>query len=330
MNKVRVDPEAPSLVGEGLGWGGVRRKADRGQVLHPYPAIAAAGSSPERTRERPQSHQGEGLGVRETLAAAAARLAAVSDTPRLDAELLMAHALDVAREALLLHRLDEPAPTAFAALLERRLAYEPVAYIIGRRAFWTIALEVGPGVLVPRPDSETLLEAAVARFGERGPARILDLGTGPGTLLLAALDQWREATGLGVDASEEALAYARRNARGRASFRRGDWGAGLEERFDLILCNPPYVEAGADLPPDVARHEPGSALYAGADGLDAYRALAPQFARLLAPCGIVCLEIGAGQEMAVSALMAAEGFTIESRSDLGRIVRCLILSPDIG
>jgi len=273
-------------------------------------------------------HQGEGLNVRKALAAAAQHLAAISDTPRLDAELLMAHALGVAREDLLLRRLDEPAPDAFAALLERRLTHEPVAYIIGHRAFWTIELEVGPGVLVPRPDSETLIEAAVAHFGTGGPATILDLGTGPGTLLLAALDQWPGASGLGVDASAEALGFARRNAKGRAAFRLGDWGKGIEERFDLILCNPPYVEAEADLPPDVARYEPTAALFAGADGLDAYRALAPQFARLLAPGGIVCLEIGAGQQEAVSALMAAEGFTIESRRDLNGVVRCLILSRD--
>ena len=267
---------------------------------------------------------------RAALADAAGRLAAISATPRLDAELLLAQALGVAREDILLRCLDEPAPEAFAALLQRRLAYEPIAYIIGRRAFWTIELEVGPGVLVPRPDSETLIEAAVAHFGADGPARILDLGTGPGTLLLAALDQWPAATGLGVDASADALVYARRNGTARAAFRQGDWGEGIAERFDLILCNPPYIEARAELPPDVARHEPPASLYAGADGLDAYRALAPQFAHLLAPGGIVCLEIGAGQQAAVSALMAAEGFTIESRSDLNAIVRCLILSLDAG
>jgi len=266
--------------------------------------------------------------VREALAAAAARLGATSETPRLDAEVLMAHALGIGREAMLLGRGDEPAPASFESLLERRLAHEPVAYITGRKGFWSIELEVGPGALIPRPDSETLIDAALAHFGDEGPARILDLGTGPGTLLLAALDQWPEATGLGVDASQDALGFARRNARGRAEFRLGDWGGGIGERFDLILCNPPYVEQGAALPRDVADFEPRGALYAGADGLDAYRALAAQLAGLLAPGGIVCLEIGAGQDAAVAALMAGEGFTIESRKDLNGIVRCLVLGLD--
>ena len=272
---------------------------------------------------------GERLSVRAALNGATKDLASISETPRLDAELLMALALGVAREAMSLDLLDEAPPPAFEGLLQRRLAHEPIAYLTGRRFFWTIELEVGRGVLVPRPDSETLIEAAVAHFGAAGPRRILDLGTGPGTLLLAALDQWPGATGLGIDASADALDYARRNARGRAEFRQGDWGEGIGERFDLILCNPPYVEAEAELPADVARYEPPAALYAGADGLDAYRALAPQLADLLAPGGIACLEIGAGQEAAVSALLAAEGFTIESRRDLNGIVRCLILSVDL-
>lgn len=269
--------------------------------------------------------------VRDALAAATARLAPTSGTPRLDAELLMAEALGGSREALLLSRLDEAAPEGFAALLDRREAGEPVAYILGRRAFWTIELEVGPGVLVPRPDSETLIEAAVAHFGEAGPARILDLGTGPGTLLLAALDQWPRATGLGIDASEAALDYARRNAErlglsGRAAFREGDWAEGLDEPFDLILCNPPYVESGADLPRDVASWEPAAALFAGADGLCEYRRLAPEISRLLAPGGLACLELGAGQRDPVAALFDPGSFTIKSLEDLKGVERCLTLS----
>jgi release factor glutamine methyltransferase len=269
--------------------------------------------------------------VREALNGAAGRLAAVSDTARLDAELLMAHTLGVEREALLLHRLDDESPANFRSLVDRRLAHEPVAYLTGRRAFWTIELEVGPGVLIPRPDSETLIEAAVARFGKKGPGTILDLGTGPGTLLLAALDQWPKAIGTGVDNSETALAYARRNAErlglaDRARIVSAEWGEGLDQKYDLILSNPPYVESGAVLSPDVAAWEPDEALYAGSDGLDAYRALAPMLPLLLAPGGLACIEIGAGQEKEVSWLFGMQGFTIESRRDLRGIVRCLVLT----
>ncbi|MGQ0660331.1 peptide chain release factor N(5)-glutamine methyltransferase [Sphingosinicella sp.] len=271
--------------------------------------------------------------MRDAIAAAARRLAAASETARLDAELLMAHALGVERDALLFGDPDRPSPAAFAGLVERRLAHEPIAYIIGRRDFWTIRLGVGPGVLIPRPDSETLIEAALDHFGEAGPHTILDLGTGPGTLLLAALAQWPHARALGVDASADALAYAERNAvalglADRAAFRQGDWVEGVEGRFDLILCNPPYVESGAALPPDVADWEPAGALYAGADGLAAYRRLAPLIGPLLAPGGIACIEIGAGQCDAVSALFAAEGFTIKTRTDLRGVVRTLILALD--
>jgi release factor glutamine methyltransferase len=268
--------------------------------------------------------------ARAAIREAAAALAATSETPRLDAELLMAEALGCDREALLLHRLDDPAPEAFAALVARRRAGEPIAYITGRRDFWTIALEVGPGVLIPRPDSETLIEAALAHFGAAGPARILDLGTGPGTLLLAALAEWPQARGLGVDASAEALARAHANAErlgfaSRAEFRLGDWTVGIAGPFDLILCNPPYIEAGALLPRDVAEHEPAGALRAGADGLDAYRRIAPGIGPLLAPGGMAAFEIGVGQAAAVTALLVAERLTVSVRHDLAGRERCLVI-----
>lgn len=235
----------------------------------------------------------------------------------------MAHALGIARDELILRHLDAPAPAAFAALVERRLAHEPIAYIIGTRAFWTIDLEVGPGVLIPRPDSETLIEAALAHFGPRAPSRILDLGTGPGTLLLAALDQWPEATGLGIDQSPAALDYARRNAErlglaDRAAFRLGDWAKGLDERFDLVLANPPYIGTHEPLPPDVSNHEPAGALFAGEDGLDAYRVIAPRLPRLMAPEGVAVLEVGATQGAAVAGLLAAAGMSTSIRRDLGQ------------
>lgn len=270
--------------------------------------------------------------VRAALAAAATALAATSDTPRLDAELLMAHALGTPRETLLLRHLDDPAPASFAPLLARRLAQEPVAYITGTRAFWTLDLEVGPGVLIPRPDSETLIEAAIAHFSDNAPATMLDLGTGPGTLLLAALSEWPGATGVGVDASDIALDYARRNAArlgmaARATFRHGDWATGIAGRFDLILANPPYIGATEALPADVRDYEPASALFAGADGLDAYRAIIPDLPRLIAPGGIALLEIGATQGGPVSALVQEAGLDVAVRHDLAGRARAVLATP---
>jgi release factor glutamine methyltransferase len=268
--------------------------------------------------------------VAQGLAAATRALADVGPTPRLDAELLMAHALGLTRERMLLGALDRPVPPGFAALLARRAAHEPVAYIIGVRDFWTIGLAVAPGVLIPRPDSETLIEAALDHFGVAGPRRVLDLGTGPGTLLLAALAEWPGATGLGVDRSSEALEIAQANAErlglaDRAEIRAGDWGEGIAEAFDLVLCNPPYVESDAVLAAEVADHEPAAALYAGLDGLDDYRRLAPQLGPLIAPGGIAAIEIGAGQAVAAGALFAAQGLDLAVRRDLAGRDRCLVL-----
>ena len=270
-------------------------------------------------------------GIGAALREAARTLSEISPTPRLDAELLMAHALGTSREALLFANPETSVPASFAALLARRARSEPVAYIIGRRGFWTIELEVGPGVLIPRPDSETLIEAALAFFGEPGPTTILDLGTGPGTLLLAALDQWPGASGLGVDRSAAALAFAERNARrlgldGRARFACGNWGDGIDERFDLILANPPYVAPDAALPREVAGFEPAEALFAAEEGLADHRRIATDLPRLLAPHGLACVEIGAGQAEAVSALYEEAGFRASARADLAGIVRCLVLA----
>lgn len=268
--------------------------------------------------------------ARAALNAAAARFA-FSETPRLDAELLLAHALGLTRERLLLTLADQLAPPTFAALVERRAAHEPVAYITGTRAFWTIDLDVAPGVLIPRADSETLIEAAVDHFaGTAGPRRVLDLGTGSGALLLAALDQWPDATGVGIDASPRALEIASRNAAriapDRAVMIAGGWD-GTGEAYDLVLCNPPYIENGAALPPEVSRYEPSSALYAGADGLDDYRHLAPLLRAQIAPGGAACIEIGATQAAAVSALFAAAGLHVAGKRDLAGRDRCLCVTP---
>lgn len=261
----------------------------------------------------------------------AARLASISDTPRLDAELLLAHALGLSRNALLLGQRDLDVPDDFAALVDRRLAGEPVAYITGVRDFWTISLHVAPDVLIPRPDTETLIEAAVDHFRGAAPEQILDLGTGSGALLLAALDQWPRARGVGVDISSAALSIAQGNAdrlglADRASFRQGNWAEGLVGRFDLILANPPYIARHAALAGDVL-HEPEGALFAGTEGLDDYRRIAPMLPGLLAQGGMAAIEIGHDQRESVSALLAEQGLSVAVRRDLAGHDRCLVATP---
>ncbi|WP_404711102.1 peptide chain release factor N(5)-glutamine methyltransferase [Sphingomonas sp. MMS24-J13] len=265
------------------------------------------------------------------LAEATRRLASVSDSPRLDAELLLAHAIGISRETLLLRLRDQTVPAEFESLVARRLTHEPVAYIVGHRDFWTIELAVGPDVLIPRPDSETLIEAAVRHFGNKGPRAVLDLGTGSGALLLAALDEWPNATGVGIDASAAAVAVARANAdrlgmSGRAEIRQGGWKEASVGRFDLVLCNPPYIGEDEPLPIDVVRFEPASALFAGKDGLDDYRTLASLLR--LPPDGIACFEIGSSQAAAVSALFRERYFRTTIKRDLAGRDRCVIVVPE--
>ena len=266
------------------------------------------------------------------LADATRQLTETSDTARLDAELLMAEALNIDRDRLLLSPPERAVPERFWAMVERRKAGEPVAYITGRRAFWNVELHVGPGVLVPRPDSEVLIAAAIEHFeGGDGPRRILDLGTGPGTLLLAALDIWPNATGVGIDLARRALSYAAANARrlgfeNRLKLIQGNWAEGLLETFDLILCNPPYVADDADLGPGVREFEPDEALFAGKEGLDAYRVLAPQLPRLLNQGGLAAVEIGHDQGEAVTALLARDGLKARIAHDLAGRPRAVLLT----
>ena len=270
--------------------------------------------------------------IARALADATRQLEKTSDTSRLDAELLMAEALHIDRDKLILAPPDRKVPERFWAMLERRKSGEPVAYITGRRAFWNIELHVGPGVLVPRPDSEVLIASAIEHFeGIEGPRRILDLGTGPGTLLLAALDVWPEATGLGVDVSRQALSYAAANARrlgfeSRAKLMQGNWAEGLLDKFDLVLCNPPYVREDADLGAGVREFEPDEALFAGKEGLDAYRALAPQLPRLLNEEGLAAIEIGEDQAEPVTKLLARDGLAATVANDFAERPRAVLLT----
>ena len=274
--------------------------------------------------------------IADTLRAAAALLAETSDTARLDAELLMAHALGVSRTDILLRHMRHAPPAGFAALLARRLRHEPVAYILGQQEFFGLDFTVSPAVLIPRGDSEVLVEAALAARPDA--RRVLDCGTGSGALLLAVLTNLPDAQGIGIDRSPEALAVATANAaqlglsdRARmtvADWATPGWSAALGGPFDLILANPPYVEDAADLAPSVRVHEPAGALFAGAEGLDAYRLLVPQLPALLAPGGVALVEIGATQAEAVGAIAAAAGMSIVLHRDLAGRPRALQLAVE--
>jgi release factor glutamine methyltransferase len=261
--------------------------------------------------------------------AAAARLEEGSDTARLDAEVLMAHALGVTRSELLLRHLDGQPPVCFRSLLDRRLGHEPVAYILGSQSFYGFELKVSPAVLIPRGDSEVLIEAARERFTGRPPERILDLGTGSGALLIAVQSIWPEAEAIGIDCSGAACKIAEANAarHGRARILQRDWGlpdwSGGLGQFDLILANPPYVETEADLAQSVRGFEPAEALFAGADGLDDYRVLVPQLSSLLAPGGAALVEIGSSQAVAVSAIAQGLGLSVKLHRDLAERPRAL-------
>ncbi len=276
----------------------------------------------------------------EALSAAAARLAASGiDEPRREARLLLALALCRPREQLVLSSKDTIAPAnaaRFAALVERRARHEPYSRIAGRREFWSREFRLSADTLDPRPDSETLITAALAQIADRDAAiDVIDLGTGTGALLLALLTELPNARGLGVDRAPGAVETARRNAAAlglaaQARFAVGHWGDGLSARVDVILVNPPYIptEQLAELAPEVRRYDPQGALDGGPDGLGAYRELAPELARLLRSTGFAVCEIGTGQGAAVIELMARSGLeTVAMACDLAGIERCLVVRP---
>jgi release factor glutamine methyltransferase len=276
-------------------------------------------------------------GIRERIAEIAERLAAAGvENARGEAWLLVAAATGLERATLtagIVPTLSAEQEAALEALVQRRQVRAPIAYILGAKEFWSLRFEVDPAILIPRPETETVVEAALHQIGDRTAAvHILDLGTGSGCLLLALLSELPCAIGLGVDDSPAALAVAKRNAErlglaSRAELRQGRWGAGLQERFDLIVSNPPYVpQAEWDrLQPEIRCFEPQAALVAGTDGLAAYRELAPDCARLLAPAGLCALEIGSGQGDAVAELLKRQGLHVTARyRDLAGIERCLV------
>jgi release factor glutamine methyltransferase len=259
--------------------------------------------------------------VNDPLREAAERLRAAGfESPRAEARILSEHARDLA-------------PAVFEEFVQRRLRREPIAYITGHKEFWSLEFAVGPGTLIPRPETETLIEQAVHELPDRNADyRILDLGTGSACLLVALLNEFHAATGVGVDSCELALAWAWRNVKrhgleGRCELILGNWDAAIGA-FDLIVCNPPYIATPqlATLMPDVRDYEPLAALDGGPDGLDAYRSLGSFLLRHLSPMGVALLETGVGQRHLVASIMEAqELYVARAAQDLAGIARCLVI-----
>lgn len=261
--------------------------------------------------------------------------------PELDARLLVCAACGLSHETFVARpdrSVSEAEQARLAALVARRRRREPVSRILGSREFWGRDFHLGPETLDPRPDSETLVAAALEILRTEGrlgaPLHVLDLGTGTGCLLLSLLAELPRAHGVGVDVSASALVVARGNSSRlglapRARFVRGAWTAGLGGAFDVIVANPPYIpsEDIDRLAPEVARHEPRLALDGGADGLDAYRAIAPDLTRTLSEGGLALFEVGAGQAQAVARLFGTQGLAVEAeaRKDLAGVPRCLVV-----
>ena len=258
------------------------------------------------------------------------------DSADADARLLIAHALGVDRAALLTNgsrALSADEMKAIDALAARRLKREPVSRIFGHKEFWTLSFFVTPDVLVPRPETETVVEAALDAFlpMKQAKLRILDIGTGSGALLLALLSEFANATGVGTDINAAALEIARTNAErnalaARSTFVATNIASGIPGPFDLIVSNPPYIAHGeiATLAPEVRDYDPSLALDGGVDGLDGYRAIAPQVRPLLAQDGQLIVELGAGQEGAVRALFTKAGLNVTAvKVDLASIPRAL-------
>ncbi len=278
-----------------------------------------------------------GVTVEHTLVAATARLQDVGvEAARRDALLLLAAALGSDADTVRARPerpIDAPAREAFEALLDRRVGREPVSRILGAREFWSLPFRITPDTLDPRPDSETVVTAVLARIADRtAPLRILDLGTGSGCLLLALLSELPAAHGVGVDISESAIRVARENAAalglaGRADFLCASWGEALGGSWQVIVSNPPYILSGElpGLAPEVQDFDPPPALAGGPDGLDAYRVLAPEIFRLMAPDGLAALEIETAQIENVESLLRAAGLVEFGRErDLAGKWRCLL------
>ena len=292
--------------------------------------------------QRPAFEDNATLGSLRRRTTARLRAAGIENA-ELDARVLIAYVLGVEAEMLFARpdmKIAAEAELRLETYVQWRLVGKPIARILGVKEFWSRTFALGPGTLVPRPETETLVEAAIASMPDRNASiRLLDLGVGSGVLLAAILLELPCAFGVGVDRSREALAVARANLESlgvgaRAALVCGDWGTALGRTFDLVVANPPYVPTAAiaTLSPEVRNHDPLFALDGGADGLDAYRAIASDLPRLLAPGGVAILELGDGQEAAVVRLARKAGLIVNgaARRDLSGRPRALVLHADGG
>ena len=264
------------------------------------------------------------------------RHAGIEEAAALEARLLVAHALGIPKEAILRYpeqAFDAPAVECLQGLLHRRLRREPISHLLGCREFWSLPFRVTPNTFDPRPDSETLISAALDHYSDnKTTLRMLDLGTGSGCLILALLSEFPYATGLGVDISSTVLSVAKSNASAlglqkRACFLMGDWGKGINEKFDLIISNPPYIPGPEidRLQPEIALYESRIALDGGIDGLACYRKLVPDLIRLLQPSGTILLEVGDGQSEAVVRILTQFGLEVTRvQKDFCGISRCVV------
>jgi len=301
---------------------------ERPGIPHLTPALSAPGG-------------GEGVRPRETvgevLEAVAVTLAAAGlEEPRRLARRIMTEALHLSPAEVFAHpqrHLGDEERIRIEAIATRVIAREPLSRILGHREFWGLDFALSPDTLDPRPETETIVEAMLARLPDREkPYRVLDLGTGSGCLLLALLSEYPNANGFGVDVAPGAAMAARHNAErlglgARAQFVVGDWGAALAGRFDVVVANPPYIATAelASLPPEVRDHDPNRALDGGADGLDSYRAIMPDLPRLLQPSGLVAAEFGAGQADAIAKMIGDRGLAVEEiAADLAGIARVIV------
>ena len=313
--------------------------AGRNRIAGVSPALSGQTERPGRRRSEHTS--GEDIATLGSVNAdiAAALAAAGLGEPRRRARRLIAAALGISETEVFADPKRQLGPAErdhIAAMLERVLRREPLTRILGRREFWGLEFSLSPDTLDPRPETETVVEAVLARRPDRrSPYRILDLGTGSGCLLLALLSEFTNASGIGVDIAPGAVMTARRNAAvlglgDRTRFVISDWATAIAGQSDIVVVNPPYIETAAipDLPPEVRDHDPHAALDGGSDGLTGYRKIASELPHLLAPGGLFATEIGSDQADAVAALLRQAGLTVEAVvPDLAGLPRCVVARP---